>query len=126
MAVFVHFIGILYKLFSPPKAPQPSPFSICLFFTFKLHTYCVSIIYNNFTLHFAFTLLSHLILPLAKGGRGMFRSQGRYSTTTPMGHPPSPLHKGETSCRISVKASTQTPEFLHPFLNHQYKSTKLH
>ena len=32
-------------------------------------------------------------LPLVKGARGMFRPKGR---TYPMGHPPAPLHKGET------------------------------
>ena len=52
-----------YINFLPPCEGNPSPnplhFSICLFFAFKLHTYCVSMVYIDFIFHFAFTLLSH-------------------------------------------------------------------
>lgn len=46
------------------------PFLIFLYFnlfvfSFTFHTLCVSTTYSEPILHFAFTLLSHLILPLA-------------------------------------------------------------
>ena len=66
---------------SPPPCegnPSPNPlhFSICLFFAFKLHTHCVSMVYGDFILHFAFTLPSHLISPPCEGGQGDVPSVG--------------------------------------------------
>ena len=60
----IAFFRPFYISFSHPKS---SPISIYSFFPFTFHTHCVSMIYIDFILHVAFTLLSHLILPLAKG-----------------------------------------------------------
>ena len=63
----IAFFRPFYISFSHPKS---SPISIYSFFPFTFHTHCVSMIYIDFILHVAFTLLSHLILPLAKGAGG--------------------------------------------------------
>jgi len=63
----IAFFRPFYISFSHPKS---SPISIYSFFPFTFHTHCVSMIYIDFILHVAFTLLSHLILPLANGAGG--------------------------------------------------------
>ena len=63
----IAFFRPFYISFSHPKS---SPISIYSFFPFTFHTHCVSTTYGEPILHFAFTLLSHLILPLTKEAGG--------------------------------------------------------
>ena len=91
----IAFFRPFYISFSHLQPFLIFPYFNLLVFSFTFHTLCVSITYSEPILHFAFTLLSHLILPLA------------------------PFTNLSIHTHILQKASTQSPKCLHSFLNHQ-------